>query len=164
MRQHHYVGTVKHVGIVRTSKSQQYAFEVVVKDDIVLFFGCENQILREEWIAAFVDVMNTVGEINKDSPPSMSNVSPSHATVERKGSLNGKSLFGYFGKLSYSSLIKCFQKSCANLRSMKRLMKEFRMVVDTLPDKEKWAQSNEVFDALKTRKLYEIFRTKYFKC
>ena len=90
MRQHHYVGAVKHVGIVRTSKSQQYAFEVVVKDDIVLFFGCENQILREEWIAAFVDVMNTVGEISKDTPPSLDHESSTHATVERKGSLNGK--------------------------------------------------------------------------
>lgn len=94
---------MKHVGIVRTSKSQQYAFEVVVKDDIVLFFGCENQILREEWIAAFVDVMNTVGEINKDTPPLIDNNSSSHATVERKGSLNGK----FF-------LYQIF-KACANL-------------------------------------------------
>ena len=53
LRQHHFVGAIKHVGIIRTSKSQQYAFEVVVKDDNVLLFGCENQILREEWIAAF---------------------------------------------------------------------------------------------------------------
>ena len=91
MRQHHYVGTVKHVGIVRTSKSQQFAFEVVVKDDAVLFFGCENQILREEWISAFVDVMNSnaTEENNQNTENLPAKNVLTHSTVERKGSLNG---------------------------------------------------------------------------
>jgi len=83
--------------MVRTSKSQQFAFEVVVKDDTVLLFGCENHILREEWIGSFVEVMNTFSKII--STPSLitssTGIQSQHVVLERKGSLNGKQRLKY---------------------------------------------------------------------
>ena len=88
-KQHHFVGTIKHVGLVRTSKSQQFAFEVVVKEDTALLFGCENQILREEWINAFTEVMNAASDMRRKHSPGASVQAQQHQVVERKGSLNG---------------------------------------------------------------------------
>lgn len=87
-KQHHFVGTIKHVGLVRTSKSQQYAFEVVVKEDTALLFGCENQMLREEWINAFTEVMNAATDMRRKHSPGASAQAQQHPLLERKGSLN----------------------------------------------------------------------------
>ena len=102
LRQRHFLPSIKHAGIIRTSKSQQYAFEVVVKDDIVLLFGCENQILREEWIQSFIDVKRVIDDKEKKESPALQRPKQqtSHPMLERKGSLNGK----FIGNLLFGAL------------------------------------------------------------
>lgn len=65
---------------------------MVVKDDIVLLFGCENQILREEWIQSFIDVKRVIDEKEKKESPALQRPKQQtqHPMLERKGSLNGK--------------------------------------------------------------------------
>ncbi|XP_065063852.1 uncharacterized protein LOC135690240 isoform X1 [Rhopilema esculentum] len=48
-----FLDTVKHVGPVNTARSKQYAFQVVVLGRSPLFFACDNEILRAEWIGVF---------------------------------------------------------------------------------------------------------------
>jgi len=48
-----FLDTVKHVGPVTTSRSKQYAFQVVVLGRSPLFFACDNELLRSEWIDVF---------------------------------------------------------------------------------------------------------------
>lgn len=62
-KQIHFIGTVKHVGMIRTSKSKQYAFEVVMREKTPLLLACDNEILLNEWITAFTDVMDIVHRV-----------------------------------------------------------------------------------------------------
>lgn len=93
-KQLHFIGTVRHVGKISTSKSQQFAFEVVMKEKTPLFFACENQMLMNEWISAFEEVMNTLTADNEGDKQTSSVHSPSlitaHSQLERKNSQRGK--------------------------------------------------------------------------
>ena len=75
----------------------------MVKDDSVLLFGCENHILREEWIGAFVEVMNAFSKII--STPHLitsSTLESQHVVLERKGSLNGKNPPAVYSRVFFS--------------------------------------------------------------
>lgn len=56
----HFIGTIRHICPISTSKSQQFAFEVVMKEKTPLLFACDNKILMEEWITAFDEVMTSM--------------------------------------------------------------------------------------------------------
>ena len=56
------MGTVKHVSVVNTSKSQPYALEVLMEESTPLLLACDNDLLRVEWIKAFTDIINEVAE------------------------------------------------------------------------------------------------------
>lgn len=49
--------------MIRTSKSKQYAFEVVMREKTPLLLACDNEILLNEWITAFTDVMDIVHRV-----------------------------------------------------------------------------------------------------
>lgn len=97
-KQVHIIGTIRHVGINRTSKSQQFAFEVVMKEQGPLLLSCENHSLRDEWISAFVEVMNNISCMGMadpcacNQPPRVDyNDSFHHPSLNRRGSAYGKS-------------------------------------------------------------------------
>ncbi len=48
-----FLDNVKHVGAVNTSKSKPFAFQVVVLARSPLLFACDNELLRNEWMAVF---------------------------------------------------------------------------------------------------------------
>eukprot|EP00794_Sanderia_malayensis_P012634 gene12635-13932_t len=48
-----FLDNIKHVGLVNTSKSQKFAFQVVVLGRSPLLFACDNEMLRSEWISVF---------------------------------------------------------------------------------------------------------------
>ena len=75
-KQIHFISTIKHVGSIRTSKSKQYAFEVVLHEKSSLLLACDNQILLDEWISAFTVVLKSI---------------KAEREMERKNSLNNKS-------------------------------------------------------------------------
>ena len=56
------MGTVKHVSVVNTSKSQPYALEVLMEESTPLLLACDNDLLRAEWMKAFTDIINEVAE------------------------------------------------------------------------------------------------------
>ena len=98
-KQLHSIGTIRHVGFIRTSKSQPYAFEVVMKEKTPLLLACENQILMEEWISAFMEVMNS----SKEEEEEVKHIS--HIPLEKKRSSPGKICFLHICKAFFLFLL-----------------------------------------------------------
>ena len=50
---------LRHVGPVNTSKSKQFAFQVVAAGRSPLLFACENELLMNEWMETFASHAET---------------------------------------------------------------------------------------------------------